>query len=715
MRRPPQARSTGLACFLVAAASIATILILGLTRGPKGPVGPGDRPPGTTSFAGPAALLQDVAPESPGTRAPLPGVPGVQARPGSSRGGPWGRFSVPPPLEVPWNVEVRCGKQPLLVDLDGAFEADGPVSPGTLFEVLVPLGWTTDTESWSLDPSQAAGEQPISIELRRSEAIPFQLQALDAATQEPIPFLECRLRLGYQDAECLRGLTDREGVLEAEAGVPPGHYFLFLREPGEEWRFEEIELTHQVDAPIHHVDIPVGPTYTFEWDTPPATEIGDYRAILTPSTDLDMATNGLGWSARLRPGPKPWVRLRYDEDIEADIPLTRNWTLTVSLQGGGWVATGSTLEACGIVRDAVRLRSERTGSLSGRMLDPEGRPIVGDRHAHVGLDSSGGSYHYRWVKDGGFEFPNVRAGEWKLTMRAHGFASLEETVQVESHVRVQRDFTLESLPMAPPLRGPCESETGTWRGELSVWARHRGHSAVRRIKEEDWFQEDDIWVAEFELNDVALGTSQVNARVHDERLRCTQPDPLGNGQPLLIRVLDNEPCFELQVSVLDALTGEPLSPLKIHGLALPDALRKFRTELGDYRIPGVLCRPIDIRIFVPRYAPSEPVRHPRPETESVVSLQVSMQPGWGARVSVFEETPDGLGEELAGIAVTMDGVVAGTTDEEGDLWLASDRPPGSLGVSAPGWAIVPGWDVDPESGGYQVAPWGVVHIGLRRE
>ncbi len=85
--------------------------------------------------------------------------------------------------------------------------------------------------------------------------------------------------------------------------------------------------------------------------------------------------------------------------------------------------------------------------------------------------------------------------------------------------------------------------------------------------------------------------------------------------------------------------------------------------------------------------------------------RIELQPGWGAMISTRDEDR----ESLAGVAILLDGELAGMTGADGRLRVVSENAPAKIEVDPAHWELLPGGLVETD-GSYGDRDSGIVLI-----
>lgn len=177
--------------------------------------------------------------------------------------------------------------------------------------------------------------------------------------------------------------------------------------------------------------------------------------------NLDRSAPGIDW--------KEWNKqnlLHTDLDGKLMVDVPSNVGLRLNIEGSEWHEVDRRIQALAVDEqvDLGEIALAPANHLTGRVMDPEGKPVVG---ASVVLEEASGSMwgnygakHVKSNEDGVYSFDGVRRGRYEIKANAQGFAMLKLDSQELDQNRGVFELDLE-LEYGDSTRGLVVDDEGT--------------------------------------------------------------------------------------------------------------------------------------------------------------------------------------------------------------------------------------------------------------
>ncbi|MEM9378601.1 MAG: RNA polymerase sigma factor [Planctomycetota bacterium] len=561
------------------------------------------------------------------------------------------------------------------------------------------------------------GQQAVAAALERR----VQGRVIDARTGEPIPYLELMVRpivdgqhedlvdaywvdtrtgdeteldigailsapsfftgRSTSQARTVHVVTDAAGRFETRVAIDEDEVAVWTtedRSPGSMLpRLIRREFPFSGD-----IELNVGPTFRFA-GTPP-------EGVVLEQVDARFGRDGDPFAkrrvARLREGPRPWVRFPAAvARMRGDGP----WPLRLSSPDGFWFAEVLVSRCAGVEPEPVELNFRSTGGIDFVVpARDQGAPVLAGAIRLFGPEPG----DTRCVRMSAANRENV-AGVRELAPGTYRWSrgALSGDVDVVggevARVEVERFAAGESFDAEVLVDARAVSAEAVAAEAFVLVDASDRHHVLYQILSPDATRGDGWWRLRLDrIPDAVWTVVPIRATADIEwepRSVLLRP---GGETPILV-ARPAGPLATLRVHVVDAATGEPISNARV-GIGRVDSLPSTVETTNDEGIavhtttPG--GTPSLLVVSASDYA-TEGVRITPDRSGSHVSVELHR--GWRAPVRVFAN--EGL-RPAEGIDVVVDGAVAGRTDVDGILWIEAAGPPGLVEVALD----TPGFEVD---------------------
>lgn len=556
--------------------------------------------------------------------------------------------------------------------------APGPAG-GSVGESAVVLA---EVEAPALEPRRdASGAGSSSGETNHPDG-PFRARLIDAATGEPVPHYVVRLVADSGEEEQLESAAD--GTLQSGDVWPAGPLMLEALdlEPGLGWheQQERVQLMHVPSADPLEVEVRVGPTYRLATTLPAGLAPEDLEAELVPGKPGSLI---LAPHARLRAGAEPWVRYF---PAALHFPGAGPWSLVVRSDDGLWYGAAAVQRNPGVQPGLVALTLEARARLAVR-LTREGAPIEegGASAPRVYLT---GSTELAAGYTPGLIFDHVVAGEYEVRVEDPRYRAATAKVELVAGATGEVVLDLEPLGGLASVAGVLRSDAGPlaipYVAVMLVPESGGGALQLDLDLQGAWTE------VPFRIEDVPPGSYElhVHAPGYDAN---PEPLPVAAGDEGIVAIFGAETVerIEFRVEVRDAMSDEPVRYASVtcwdgDGWSGSTALGRNTLTL-EGRVGGSeewMIRAVGYQPWWGTQADLDP------EAATIVELNS----GWGTVVRARDEAK----QPLVGVAVLLDGVVAGKTGADGRVRVLHSERPERIAVDADVWELVPGYVIDSE-------------------
>lgn len=585
---------------------------------------------------------------------------------------------------------------------------------------------------------------------------------LDAATDDPVP--AAAVQLPGQSGDDALPQSDTEGQFEAFGTIRPEDTVRILDPlHGSHIRDVRGEDIERLSDGRHVLRFSIGPTQRFylppgtegtasEWELRIARVTGDGRVETipwAPGRGLGSA-NSPGWIRH--DNPLNWHALDSSTEGLDSGRVTRQLWLEARRLDGALHAAAKIRSSVGVSPDIAVLAPVATmASLSGQVVDPASIPIervsviavpagaprdadawpseqatqTADG-AHAPPSLRDGLREVRTDKNGRFLLQELVPGPWQLHLVHHRTRSDQpHNVAVSAGLTDLGELELTLPRIAGELRGvlrsPSENlpkylqvhlkaQDGSWDDldTASVGERFQRYYATDQSRMDG---QDLVLELPFKFQTVPVGSYVL--RVVDPSGASWSPAEQFVTAPASdilferLSVADQRP---LRIDAVDSATGENLPQVdvrvEVDGRELTG--RRFQTGRSELVVPddpglalfvsfpGYRLRALTRADLNPAVAPpSDPNAG-----EEILTLQVSLQPGWSARVETFDCEGEvdvlstqpwlarGRHPRVAQVEAFEAGELIGTSDRDGLLLLELDSAPRSLTFRSEGYSVL---------------------------
>jgi hypothetical protein len=166
----------------------------------------------------------------------------------------------------------------------------------------------------------------------------------------------------------------------------------------------------------------------------------------------------------------------------------------------------------------------------------------------------------RRLCDGRTEFGGLDAGEYELDVRAEGFERVVRRVAVTSgQVNIER-VVLAPLVASAAIRGELRTRSGQANESTTLSLMSSDFGVWREIFPE-WVERDGRWCAPFEFAGLPVGAYQLRiASAGSTRAWSgASPEVAAPAEGLVLTCDDLAPTTRLELQIVDARTGEPIT------------------------------------------------------------------------------------------------------------------------------------------------------------
>ncbi len=556
---------------------------------------------------------------------------------------------------------------------------------------------------------EAPGAQTHQPKVPRGNEGDVVLRVLDSVTEETLPDYAVAIRVGDKDELVTTGADGTVSLASSWFAAP---FDLIAVDDPDDWinNTQRMSISPEDRPPEGAVllfEVLAGPTYRLRFDAPPPLD-AELVACVTKGAEPASGPYSFG---RVRPGNPPWSRLDPSEANPAQLG-EGPWTLTVHDRNGYWLAWGAVQQIEGVQREHVLLQSAERGALTvtvtveSHPLDcqvslqvnqlVDGQPQAnGERHEILypanqpGFRSSGGRATVGLLEPGLYR---VWVGSASLHHR--------EDVEIRAGETAHLAIDLTNDPGFSPLTVYLRSQTG--RTPLSgVWIFATRQDGKQHRAGAHWVQDHPDGSSEYRFDELEAGAWEIGLS-DAAQLPPFEPQRViatAGGEPVEFLCLDERAAARVQrvVRLVDAITREPIPFAGV--TTYVDGMRHYShsTEADGTATLGPYLADADVFVCV-RAEDHRPLfTRISFEEETAPVLDLTLEQGWGTLIDVVEPgTADPRGVPVAGVRVLLDGVLAGTTDERGQLLVESDHRPTKIELQREGYRLFYG-DIDPET------------------
>ena len=531
-------------------------------------------------------------------------------------------------------------------------------------------------------------------------------------------------------------VTDAEGRFATTEPYPPGRVgFLTIDQ-------QRTDSTHALDVEGRGIEarfeVPVGPRLLLDLGTLDEHAPDDFVAGLWRAPEELVREDGLNehpspWSPDggsragrwgnampVHAGEPPWFRVSPSQVRDAPLPTH----VFVMSRDGAWFGSREIDAFEPWMQEPLHVSLRRPSSLRGVVVWPKGEPRVESADLALVDPASEWALSWRDVDRG----PDVLESEVLFSLLPDGPVRLE--VEAEHCEKLRLDLT---LPHSGPLRLELQRADPVPTQDLTVLLRTRsgrpldgedgrarlqglwlsgGGVTTSSITNVTW----DAGVGRCELSDVPEGSYRISPRWAKGGFAVAYPllsfgVPLAGGGSVYEIPIDDEvetTIFELRVveptvpgfaamQVRAMLAAAPTHIGNVYGnwgseedpqqglTTLPDGRRASVVRGGPYPVDATL--EIQVELEGHRSPVFDQDDFQPPDANGVRLLEVVPQPGWSARIHVYEGRDEDRDGSLEGVVLAFDGVPLPPTDARGFVYAEAAERPRRLDVMTPGWAL----------------------------
>lgn len=551
----------------------------------------------------------------------------------------------------------------------------------------------------SSDPATrelAVSREAISV----AEAAPTPrhpvLRVVDDRTGEPAPFY--RLAIERDGHDPIEFETDAAGRAELPSAEDATLEFVEFTRGADRIQTLRAALAaiarttelHAADLARGELEVraPVGPTYRLRIAPPPGRASADLTATLKAADPRQMFDSVF---ADLREGEQPWLRFRAAALCLSGGPP---WKLELATRDGLWYGAAEVASNVGVQRELVDIAFEQRARLFGPVRDDAGELQAG----FVRIERDGASFESTVNRpllglidqQGSYALRCVPAGKYTVRFHAENHHDFESVVDLAAGEARELAITVERMTRAElvELEGRVESESGAFRGKLSVYAvPPEGQSLSPRRCDVTWSDIEGRAVGIF-----AIDVPKTEYRVRINGSGLVEVDPVeqtwksDSGQ-LRFVLRDSKATGRLEFRAVDAATKAPIANFLV-GLDFEPRVAQ-RSTAQSTREGVVAFDSVPLGATLAYRAIADGHQSIWGECAaaldgSVAPIELAFAPGWSSEVTAEDET----GAPLAGVRVVCDGELAGVTDERGLLRASVGRVPASMQFELAGWRAV---------------------------
>ena len=505
---------------------------------------------------------------------------------------------------------------------------------------------------------------------------------VDALTGEPVPYLDLVLVQGQPTQEgtfpSVSVRTDLHGHFDdpfAELRAGKVEVLVLDSHGGSLARPQQEKLTFPFEAPI---EARVGPTFRLELpeSDPRSTGFQTVRYIVD---DDRLPQSSL--LAQVRHNEGPWVRFSTQVlDLEGHGP----WALEITNGSGTRRGTTNVHRKSGIEPQAIRFEFDDLGAIEFE-LSTTGRDSVAHAHVDVWSSEERAGESSRVVLDpvqdtderlGVLEFLAPGRYSWSFGSGPNEFRDQVDvfggettTVRLDPH-GLGRLFSTHVLIDASEV---SDLDPSHWNGFVVNEADASIYFPATPIRHED----DPEGFLRIEFEGLAEGHWTVGMQPGDAFEVTPKNVSIGHDLPIpTVRVQPAASRVDVRLSVLDAVTGEPLERAEAFYVLGVTETGNFDTDERPILGPKSFPANQEATLFVraPGYRAQVVLLLPSRDGERV---EVLLDKGWANRVIVIDPRTMDL---LEGVPVRVDGVHVGDTNERGMYWIEGEGPPKTIEV-----------------------------------
>lgn len=538
---------------------------------------------------------------------------------------------------------------------------------------------------------------------------------IDAASEEVLP--DCLLEIPLGDGTVEELTTGPEGEFESRHEFAAGPVTLNIRD----YRGNQVAMSiggnvafsssgqwpTTVDwdptrAPVH-VHVPIGAGYHLALTAPTEARGLTWSATVqsVPSEMSDEGTYAWTLEAPVRGGSSPWVRFfsRFGESH----PSVGPWILKLRSSDGWWWARVDVPPTIGIRTQPIAVEVHRAACLQVDVLDQEhARPSQSWLDLVSAHDALDGARSVRVVGDerSGIVVPNLAPGTYRIRAGAGGCATASAVVELRSGETLHHEMLLAPTPWDAYVEGVLQTscDPPPQSDQIQLRDPETGESFYDST-ESEWVQADGKWQRTFRIGPMPCERYDLIA-CREYWLWTVSPRAIkAPARGLTITLERREPARALVIRPIDASTGEKLEVATC--IAAVDGGLPFycaSLSVGHHITSAISLRaPIDASIqWCVRAEGCVPVWGTEKDFASSRDGDIAdalLHRGWGAHLRVVDSESDG-DAPLGGVAILLDGEVAGTTGADGRIELLRAESPRSMEVRREGWSLA-GGDLDP--------------------
>ncbi|MFT7486755.1 MAG: RNA polymerase sigma factor (sigma-70 family), partial [Candidatus Paceibacteria bacterium] len=439
-------------------------------------------------------------------------------------------------------------------------------------------------------------------------------------------------------------------------------------------------------------EVELGPAY--EFILPRGAPVEQLRGFLGAKGFEPQFDPSFVLGTPLREGRHPWMR--FAPHLAQRSKLGNGpWFLRLRDRVGHWQGWAEVRTLRGIHPGLLHLEGGAFGSLELHVS------VEGEVHASnidFTLQSTEARENWNqfmrvgWIaglggwRAGAQSLAYLPAGPYKIDLRARGVLASSHEFSIEAGETAALSFDLEAQLANRTLDVRVTSESGRLQfGYISVYATQQGASG--EVVRAEHIQVDEQSSSLFRFDDLSPGSWKVELQGVRHLPEFDHPDGLVVDRDvgeLLFTCLDFgiAPLTPQLVEVVDADSGQGLAgaaTLWVEG----EPFLSVGFSGGQLDLPAMAPGVgFDWVVIVPGYRPrfmpddSFPTSVSiSPSSREATVARVVLEPGWGCMIAAkLLEPGQGLVRQLApiaGVAVELDGVPAGRTDELGRLLLVA--------------------------------------------
>lgn len=602
-------------------------------------------------------------------------------------------------------IGFKRGSDTVLTAANGSFSISGLSSQaGVQVTAIAPPGWKLEVDQIDIRPADVAdaARRPV-VFIARQVRLPSAIaQLVNSATLEVLPMFDVELIAA--NGGITRATSDEQGYVPI--GAPRAVQSIqFVDTPGLALTWKRvppvlIDWDNAAVSPAIAIKVPAGPTYLVDVSLPSGLRETDFTATLEgPSGGGASMTSDA--HAPLRGGGDAWVRFGPLHPAPTGGPP---WTLWLENASEGWRGSEAVSSIIGLYPAPVKIRLERMGVVSGRVVSASGDPLSGAAAflRRVGVAETVNEIFSPVSSAGQFSFRRVLPGNYIVGAVCTGFGNGEQNLTVTPAEEHTVELRLQSKASVGSVSGELRSATGSYTLPVTITLQSEAGS-LPVLQTAEWRSVDGQKVAPFKFENIPVGKYVLSIFPGGgfpwdrQELRCHCPS-----SDALFTCRDDVTLIPVVVHVFDAESGSELPSMwSYHEIAI-DGVRVGAGSVGPQRSGSALLSIVPSRTHVtwivgaPGYVPAYGDESSFLLSESnsnLFMMNVRLVRGWGMEIAVKDSTRGGAG--IPEVMVFLDDKSYGATRADGTIRLQATTAPRVIRLKHNDLSIVAG-DVNPD-------------------